>query len=371
MVSYTAAGSRLIHAKNHNNVIRPVILPIPVRNAVIPALHLDLGIFAWMFEAMEKDLQTLDIQLASRCAAAEGDAEAFGKLAKLHADRLAIQLEIDTTQQQCASFQNYLQFVAIHLQATNEQNADWQTLVQQLQTGYAAVAAQQEEQQGRLQGILKEIEEVVGRKDFRGPCELSVEPVLQANKIQRQVYHGGAFIGNHIHQGLKPTVVTAITQAPVGVIEDRCPALVEDANLIARRYKQLFTTYAECRKIFSRCGPVNEAEISSLEKSIKEFLRLCRTEVIARRLGHVTPKLHLLEDHTVPLMAQLGVGIGLLGEHGAESIHSAFNNYEQTFKNIPEPLRRLKTVADQHLLACVMSLSGLRPQPQKRKASEQ
>ena len=45
---YTTDGSRLSRAKLFNNVIRPTILPIPVADAVIPALHLDLGIFVWI-----------------------------------------------------------------------------------------------------------------------------------------------------------------------------------------------------------------------------------------------------------------------------------------------------------------------------------
>lgn len=36
------------------------------------------------------------------------------------------------------------------------------------------------------------------------------------------------------------------------------------------------------------------------------------------------------------MMKMLRVGIGLLGEQGAESIHVAFNKHEQSFKNIPQ-----------------------------------
>ncbi len=39
----------------------------------------------------------------------------------------------------------------------------------------------------------------------------------------------------------------------------------------------------------------------------------------------ITPKLHMLEDHTIPFLKKWGVGLGFLGERGAESIHARFN----------------------------------------------
>ena len=42
---FVAAGAIHNQAKLHNNVIRPVLLPIPVDDVAIPNLHLDLGIF--------------------------------------------------------------------------------------------------------------------------------------------------------------------------------------------------------------------------------------------------------------------------------------------------------------------------------------
>ena len=40
----------------------------------------------------------------------------------------------------------------------------------------------------------------------------------------------------------------------------------------------------------------------------------------------ITPKLHPLEDHMVPWIRRWGgVGFGVMGEQGAESIHAEFN----------------------------------------------
>lgn len=48
----------------------------------------------------------------------------------------------------------------------------------------------------------------------------------------------------------------------------------------------------------------------------------------------VTPKLHMVEDHIVPFIQQWGIGIGMLGEQGAESIHARFNQLERTYNII-------------------------------------
>eukprot|EP00117_Sycon_ciliatum_P027581 scpid72119/ scgid22373/ len=68
--SFTENGSKIKDAKKFNNVVRPVILHIPVENVVIPALHLDLGIFPWMLKAFQAELKALDFQLA-RCTATD------------------------------------------------------------------------------------------------------------------------------------------------------------------------------------------------------------------------------------------------------------------------------------------------------------
>ena len=133
----------------------------------------------------------------------------------------------------------------------------------------------------------------------------------------------------------------------------------------------LLTRYAACRKTFSHCNPVDDAELSELEDNVAIFLSMCRREVVSRNLGHISPKLHLLEHHTAPLMRRLRIGLGLLGEQGAESLHSSFNSLQSKFKNIPGELLRLKSVADQHLLTTTDEANVLRPLPKKRKAETQ
>ena len=103
-------GSCLAHAKLFNNVIRPSLLPIPLEWVCIPALHLDLGIYGWMFESFISDMRQLDAMLAARVGTSglsttdgAAFAEAVERNAKLdEKSKLSKQLEvqINTVQSQ-------------------------------------------------------------------------------------------------------------------------------------------------------------------------------------------------------------------------------------------------------------------------------
>ena len=383
---FEAAGGQLLKAKFYSNVIWRPILPIPISHVIIPILHLDLGIFTWLSEALMKDLQELDAQLAIKCEPlTAADATAFQKLCELNGQLRSEEVAANTVQAQREGIVQQLQFVALHLQQHPEQHVmevinDLQQhpeqhvmeVINDLQQAYRAADQQHNVHIARLQ---QHVMKASGSKDLKGPCSSAVEPVLQQYKIERQVYHGGAFIGNHVHRALKPTMVTAIQcRSHIPVIEDRCASLLPVANRIASRYEKLLNGYAACRAIFSHRESIGDESLERLQSEIEEFLKTCREEIVARRLGNIRPKLHLLEEHTVPLIRKLHVGLGLLAEQGAESLHSNLNTLNVIFKNIPNSLARLRTVAEQHLLTTTTEASRpstLSPSSRKRKAEHQ
>lgn len=71
--AFIAAGLKLADAKKFNNCIRPVILPLPLENVIVPVLHLDPGIFLWLCEALTKECQVLDAALARSGTAVDTD----------------------------------------------------------------------------------------------------------------------------------------------------------------------------------------------------------------------------------------------------------------------------------------------------------
>ena len=79
---FVAAGANLQHARRYNNVIRKAILPVELQDVCIPVLHLDLGIYPWIYGALCADAHQIDIAL-SKCmflAADDGDSAAFTAL---------------------------------------------------------------------------------------------------------------------------------------------------------------------------------------------------------------------------------------------------------------------------------------------------
>ena len=84
----------------------------------------------------------------------------------------------------------------------------------------------------------------------------------------------------------------------------------------------------------------------------------------------VTVKLHLLEEHIVPFLKQWpGVGFGLMGEQGAESIHKEFNMLMHRFINIPDPTERMRCILREHHLQCSPVNKDVKPRPKKRKTT--
>lgn len=120
--------------------------------------------------------------------------------------------------------------------------------------------------------------------------------MLQESGIQRQAYHGGAFVGNHIQKALTSEVIDKITEAPKSVVSQRFPALAGEADNIGRRFKSLMNQYASCRDICSSSAAVNEEQLAAMDSRIQTLLASARREVVDR---------HLLEDHVVDCSAQV------------------------------------------------------------------
>lgn len=80
--------------------------------------------------------------------------------------------------------------------------------------------------------------------------------------------------------------------------------------------------------------------------------------------------MHLLEDHLVPFLKDVGVGLGFLGEQGAESIHARFNSIKRNFSNMPNSVQRLESIMKEHYRQiCPQNLAQL-PEPKHYKTKK-
>ena len=100
---------------------------------------------------------------------------------------------------------------------------------------------------------------------------------------------------------------------------------------------------------------------------IKEFMSFYRTHFPA---ATVTPKMHMLEEHTIPFLRRWHIGLGFMGEQGAESIHNSINQLEKHYTNMPNRVKRLEVIVCQHHLAVCPPLVVKKPPPIKYKTSE-
>ena len=62
----------------------------------------------------------------------------------------------------------------------------------------------------------------------------------------------------------------------------------------------------------------------------------------------VLPKMHILEYHVPECLEKWGVGLGLMGEQGAQSIYSSFNSIEKSYQSMPNRVERLLCVVKEH-----------------------
>lgn len=104
--------------------------------------------------------------------------------------------------------------------------------------------------------------------------------------------------------------------------------------------------------------------LPSTAHNIKTFMAYYRSQFPT---STVTPKLHMLEEHVVPWIKKWGVGFGLLGEQGAESIHAYFNDLKLRFGSIPDRLQRLKQIMVEHHLHVAPANTTARPPVAKKK----
>ena len=138
---FEAAEGQLPKAKFYNNVIRRPILPITISHVIIHILHLDLGIFMWLYIALMMDRQELDAQLPAKCEPLTAtDATAFQKLCELNGQLRSEELAANTVQAQREGIVQQLQFVALHLQQHPEQHV--MEVINDLQQAYIAADQQ-------------------------------------------------------------------------------------------------------------------------------------------------------------------------------------------------------------------------------------
>ena len=135
--AFTINGSLAKDAKKFNNIIRLVVLPVPVENVVIPALHLDLRITPWLLSAFQKQPQALDIKLASsqNVSMVANDIRGFTEMS-LHVEMKSIDGDIVITINQLQALQQHLQCIVLYFNNVTMAAVDSEEVSRQVKSQY-------------------------------------------------------------------------------------------------------------------------------------------------------------------------------------------------------------------------------------------
>ena len=151
-----------------------------------------------------------------------------------------------------------------------------------------------------------------------GDCEDAITEVLAKNKISREVYFGGAFIGPSCKVLIEKS---AAIFADIRVVlkklkkEGVSDAFVDE---LIFKYDALFREFDVCVSVMRSIDMQTDEAIEAFGESSKAFGVMWR-----KTFGpnpRVTPKLHILESHVYRQLLRFGV-LGLFSEDPIERLH--------------------------------------------------
>ena len=168
----------------------------------------------------------------------------------------------------------------------------------------------------------------------------------------------------------------------------RPPPAIYSRNLCCHvmKFATLFEVYGKCHQGLNSSSYVCDSDIDKLgmlidtNSSVNTVVLIYNFREGDRRVptiyrakfpwATVLPKMHILEDNTIPWLRRHHVGAGLMGGQGAESIHAHLMRPERIYQGIARDVDRLKYILKEHELESAPSLTCLRPPPAKRQKNE-
>ena len=86
-------------------------------------------------------------------------------------------------------------------------------------------------EQHNVAALIKTLDDIKSTISATSSSSVSccIDPVLQLHNICQQSYHGGAFVGNHVHLALKSNVLEELTAGVEATVAARVPSLVPEA----------------------------------------------------------------------------------------------------------------------------------------------
>lgn len=177
----------------------------------------------------------------------------------------------------------------------------------------------------------------------RGPFYTKFVTAIDSFKLERQVYHKGAIVGNDVDKIFRPQNTKKLcrifraTNIPLidGSLETfgGCVFMDKVATLLAK--------LASCYRLYSPSRPLCRHEIVLLKVRCSSFG--CWFPVTFPNES-IIRKFHVLTYH-VPEKAVDRKTVGMEGEHCSESIHPVVNKLSRTYATTQNACNRLTLIA--------------------------
>uniref|UniRef100_A0A1X7V868 Uncharacterized protein n=1 Tax=Amphimedon queenslandica TaxID=400682 RepID=A0A1X7V868_AMPQE len=351
--AFLEAGGNIKNAKHFCNVIGQYFFDIPLTQVCPPGLHITLGVFQHLFDLLEDECHELDQKTATTASTRLSSYEKYME-AKTSVTTLKEEKDLLTEQIKIAQ-----QYLVLQLLTTPDpmQNTTVQSTSQYMYESQKRIA--------EIDKLMHQKETVIekGFDKEDGVFVRALDAALSSFNVERQAYHGGSFIGNHIHQTLKPQNIATLCQSVIETAKENDISLLTNAQAVSEKFHSAFTLFSKCHKLYDGTALFSESMIDELEVAIDCFVAYYRATFSKATF---TPKLHMLEDHMIPWIKLWNTGCGLMGEQGAESLHAKFNSTERAYNNMRDRVERMKVLLQNHLLQVKPLSQSLVPAPRQK-----
>ncbi|XP_065672288.1 uncharacterized protein LOC124815234 [Hydra vulgaris] len=355
---FQSNGGNLKNAKLFNNVINETLFNIPLDQVAVPALHISLGTYLKFFNMFEDECHLIDIKLAGELALKNniiGKAD-FDKYVNMHVQSNFVKCVIEDCDNKIALLQDTISLKVI---CEPDKTEEIRNIYTPRIVYYDLIKNDKIKE-------LSSLNEANVLDKTSDPCIQQLDEVLKANKVERQAYHGKCFVGNHVHIMLKPQPLLDMCNSIPKLIST-LGFIGTDINLlsvkVSQNFRQLFHYYSKCHKLMNSSQSFQENDIQELDLAIRTLMEYYR---LTWPSASVTPKMHLLESHVIQFIQKWGLGIGVYGEQGGESLHAEFNNLNRLFWHM-KGCSRLKSTLKEHYLRNHSKAKAMKPEIKKRK----
>ena len=171
--------------------------------------------------------------------------------------------------------------------------------------------------------------------------------VLKSLGIERQQFHGGAFLGNACHTLLANASAFGALLRPVTFTvrngDGNSTAFPCGDNAAAQQITTMLSKLHQCHVLYGAARPLCRHEQRALDLRCASFgnwlPRRCPTV-------QLPPKFHLLTQE-VPRFAVRWQTVGLASEQAVESSNRVVNRLDRTYTTIKAPEKRLAALTTQ------------------------